>query len=65
MSKRKLKFQPRIKGIVRIPKHGSFHPDVEEGIRTIAYKEKRSYSWVIAEIVSDYFNIDCITGEKK
>jgi hypothetical protein len=63
IKKRKLKSQPKIKGITRIPKPSSLHPLVWNGIREIAYYEKRSVSWVIAEIVSDYFGVDAATGE--
>ena len=61
--KKKLKHQPRIKGIKRIPKVGSFHPDVQYGLTDIAKSEGKSYSWVIARIVSDFFGIDCETGK--
>lgn len=60
----KLKSQPRIKGIKRIPSYSGMHPDVKYGIKSIARKEDKSVSWVMAEIISDYFNIDCMTGKK-
>lgn len=59
----KIQNQPRIIGITRIPKHSSMHPDIWESIREIAKSEKRSVSWVIAEIVGEYFGIDCLTGK--
>ena len=56
--------QPRIAGIRRIPKIGSLLPAVQQGLESIARLEKRSVSWVIAEIVSDYFGYDCLTNHK-
>ena len=49
MAKIKLKSQPRIPGITRIPKSGSFHPEVEKCIRNIAAAEGRRFSYVIVE----------------
>lgn len=60
--KKKLRHQPRIKDVSRIPKVSSLHPLVQNGLEVIARKENKSYSWVIAEIVSDFFGIDCETG---
>lgn len=37
-------------------------PIIEHGLQTIAQMEKKSISWVIAEIVSAYFNLDSATG---
>jgi len=54
--------QPRIKGTVRISKPSGLLPVVEHGLRQIAYMEKKSVSWVVAEIVSAYFNLDSATG---
>jgi hypothetical protein len=59
------KSQPRIVGLKRIPKVGSLLPAVQLGLEAIAKAERRSVSWVIAEIVSDYFGLDCITNKKK
>lgn len=56
-------FQPRIKGVTRISKPSGLLPVVEEGLQTIAKMEKKSLSWVIAEIISAYFNLDSKTGK--
>lgn len=60
----KLQSQPRIKRTKRIPSYSGMHPDVKYGIKSIARKENKSVSWVIAEIVSEFFGIDCMTGKK-
>jgi hypothetical protein len=60
---RKLHSQPRIKGIKREFKVTGLHPYVEEGIRSIAHFEGKTTSWVIAEIVSDFFGVDAVTGK--
>lgn len=54
--------QPRIKGICRLSKPSGLIPVVEHGLQTIARLEQKSVSWVIAEIVSAYFNLDSATG---
>jgi hypothetical protein len=59
---KKLKSQPKIKGVIRIPKHSALHPHVWHGLNNISKSESRSLSWVIAEIISDYFGIDAATG---
>jgi RNase P/RNase MRP subunit POP5 len=48
-----------------VPKVGSLLPAVQDGLEEIAKSEKRSVSWVIAEIVSDYFGLDCETNKSK
>ena len=55
--------QPRIKGVTRIAKPSGLLPVVEHGLQTIATLEKKSLSWVIAEIISAYFNLDSKTGK--
>lgn len=55
--------QPRIRGVTRIPSVGSLHPDVREGLASIAADEGRSLSWVVAEILSAFFGVDCATGQ--
>jgi hypothetical protein len=55
--------QPRIPGITRLPKHGSFHPDVAEVITNLAHNEDKTFSYIIVEIVSDFFGVDCRTGD--
>lgn len=54
--------QPRIKGISRLSKPSGLLPNVEHGLQAIASMERKSVSWVIAEIVSAYFNLDSATG---
>lgn len=63
MKTKKYKSQPRISGITRVPKHGSFHPDVAEAISNLADSETKTFSYIIVEIVSDFFGVDCRTGE--
>jgi hypothetical protein len=57
--------QPRIRGIRRVPKVGTLLPAVQHGLELIARSEGRSVSWVIAEIISDYFGLDCETNKPK
>jgi len=59
---RKRRYQPRIKDVSRVSKPSGFLPVVESGLQTIASMEKKSLSWVVAEIVSAYFNLDSATG---
>lgn len=61
-STRRPRSQPRIPGHPRLPRHSALVNDVWHGLNDIARAEGRSVSWVIAEIVSDYFQIDCTTG---
>ena len=56
------RFQPRIKGTTRICKPSGLLPVVEHGLQTIAKMEDKSLSWVIAEIISAYFNLSSATG---
>lgn len=58
----KRRSQPRIKGVCRLSKPSGLIPVVEHGLQTIAKMEDKSVSWVIAEIVSAYFNLDSATG---
>jgi hypothetical protein len=62
--RRRYKSQPRIPGVVREAFFSSLHPHVKHGIRSIADREGRSPSWVMAEIVSMFFHIDCKTGKE-
>jgi hypothetical protein len=59
----KRRFQPHIKGVSRVSKPSGLLPVVEHGLQTIASIEKKSLSWVIAEIISAYFNLDSATGK--
>jgi hypothetical protein len=54
--------QPRIRGVVRLPKPAGLLPVIEHGLQTIARMEDKSLSWVLAEIISAYFNLDAATG---
>lgn len=63
MPKRKLQSQPRIPGIRRIQKSEGLLPVVEHGLEQIARMEKRSVSWVKAEIICAYFGLDTATGK--
>lgn len=63
MPERRLKSLPRIPGVRRLRAGESLHPTVLRGLKRIAHSEKRSMSWVMAEIISDYFNINAATGE--
>lgn len=58
----KYKAQPRIKGIKRVGTHEALLPIVREGLEEIAQKEKRSVSWVISQLVADYFDLEAATG---
>lgn len=60
----KIKNQPRLKHGARLPRYASMHPAVKQGLERIARSERRSVSWVIHEIVADYFKLD-IFGAKK
>jgi len=55
--------QPRIPGVVRLPRHTCLHPLVKAGLQDLSDQEERSISYIIAEVISDYFGIDCRTGE--
>lgn len=37
--------------------HG-FPPAIKEGLRSIARRERKSMSWVLEEVVIDYFNLE-------
>lgn len=60
---RRYRSQPRIPGVTRESFYSALHPDVKAGIRRIARSERRSPSWVLAEIVSMFFDIDAATGK--
>lgn len=55
--------QARIPGIAREREFPYLHPFIKEGLKMIAYDEKRSVSWLIAEILGDYLGVNCLTGE--
>jgi CRISPR/Cas system-associated exonuclease Cas4 (RecB family) len=64
MSNYKLKHQPRLESGRRIPRGSAIHEAVLHGLKEIARDERKSISWVVHEIVADYFQLD-IMGEKK
>lgn len=64
VKRRRLAHQPRIFGVKREQGGGALHPDVKHGLESIAIEERKSMSWVVAEILSAFFGIDCVTGKK-
>lgn len=54
--------QPRIRGTVREGKHSYLLPSIQRGLEKLAISEGKSVSWIIAELISDYFDIDSSTG---
>jgi hypothetical protein len=59
----KVKRQPRCLHGYRIPKTGTLHETVLLGLQKIAKSEGKSVSWVIHEIIADFFGRD-IMGDK-
>lgn len=55
--------QPRLKHGIRVSKSGAIHEAVLAGLKRIAADEKKSVSWVIHEIVAEFFGKD-IMGDK-
>jgi hypothetical protein len=39
------------------------HPYVDDGLRLLSQEEHKSVSWIIAEIVGDFFGVNAATGE--
>lgn len=62
--KPKRRIQPRCLHGSRLNKSARIHEAVFTGLAQIARKERKSVSWVLHEIVADYFNLD-IMGDKK
>lgn len=60
---RPYRHQPRIGGVTRQQRPSGLLPVVEAGLQAIARMEKRSVSWVVAEIVCAYFGLDSATGK--
>jgi hypothetical protein len=57
--------QPRLVEGHRVP-GGSYLPEhIEDGIRQIARLERKSVSWVKAQLICDAFGIDAATGKIK
>jgi hypothetical protein len=50
--------QPRNPGKTREPKASCFPHEVTIGLNQIAWRERKSVSWVIATIIYDYFGLD-------
>lgn len=48
---------PRLKGFIREGFGSRLDPLVKEGLRAIAKKEKKSMSWVVEEVLIDYFHL--------
>ena len=57
------RIQPRCKHGVRVPKTGTLHEAVLAGLVKIAREEGKSVSWVMHEIIADWFGRD-IMGDK-
>jgi hypothetical protein len=53
-----MKIAPRLyDGDSRVKLYGRLPEHIKEGIRNIARKENKSISWVIEEVVIDYFGL--------
>jgi hypothetical protein len=61
--KTKRKIQPRCKHGFRVPKTGTIHEAVLLGLTKIAKSEGKSVSWVMHEIIAEFFGRD-IMGDK-
>lgn len=49
---------PRLKsGDIRAEIHNRLPPEIKAGLRLIAEKERKSVSWVLEEVVIDYFSM--------
>ena len=54
----KTKYSPRLlNGDVRIRFHSQLPDSVKDGLRDIARRERKSMSWVIEEVIIDYFGL--------
>lgn len=49
--------QPKNPGVVRVRAKLAIHEEVLQNLLQISQRERRSLSWVIAEIVYDYFGL--------
>jgi hypothetical protein len=63
MTNGKKRIQPRCKHGHRVPKTGTIHEAVLYGLQRIAKSENKSVSWVMHEIIADWFKLD-IMGDK-
>jgi hypothetical protein len=60
----KIRKQPRLKdGAARIPKYAAMHEAIQIGLEKIARSERKSVSWVIHEIIAEFFGRD-VMGDK-
>lgn len=59
----KIARQPRCLHGIRLSKSARIHEAVFDGLQSIAIKERKSVSWVLHEIVADYFGLN-IMGDK-
>jgi hypothetical protein len=44
-------------GEIRVRLYGRLAPHIKHGLRTIAAHESRSMSWVVEEVLIDYFHL--------
>jgi len=56
--------QPRIPGVRRRPRHTGLTPTVDDVLNRLARQSRRSRSYVLAEILSDWCGVDVCTGER-
>ena len=49
--------QPPVKGKKRKSKKTYIHKEVINALKQIAKQEDKSFSWVVAEIIQDFFHI--------
>lgn len=57
-TRKKIQIAPRLAGgLVRENFGSRMAPDVKDGLRAIAKHERKSMSWVVEEIVIDYFGL--------
>ena len=49
---------PKIPGVCRIPKSGRLHEEVVRALSEIAEVENKSFSYVVAEIIYEYFGLE-------
>lgn len=60
----KIRRQPRLRnGAARIAKYSAMHEAIQDGLSKIARSERKSVSWVIHEIIAEFFGRD-VMGDK-
>jgi predicted transcriptional regulator len=52
-----MQIAPRLKEFIRTNFGSRLDPLVKEGLRAIARKENKSMSWVVEEVLIDYFSL--------